>query len=319
VLFNGKWYHQSLNWVDSTRRIRIYGFDNTERKQAEESLKTSHNTLEAWVDERTRQLQTSNQRLKTEVGERLKTEQSLIKHQHQLRKLSSALVQTEERERRRISTAIHDGIGQTLAATKIKLGAIRSSLPSSELIGQLDEARDLITSAIQETRTLTFELSLPVLYEIGLKPALDWMAEQFHRKYGLRVMIDGDGCDGNLDVPDRVFLFQAVRELCFNVVKHAQATRAGVSIHREGDAGIIRCEVVDDGVGFEVKKDTQTANAEMGFGLFRIREQMRQCGGSLTLETNPGSGTRVVLRMPLNMLKTLQGGADEEDPSSPGG
>ena len=305
--------------MEETQRIRIYGFDITERKQAEESLKTSHDALEAWVDERTRQLLASNQRLKSEVEERLKTEQSLIKHQKQLRKLSSALVQTEERERRRISTAIHDGIGQTLAATKIKLGAIRSSLPPSELIGQLDEVRDLITSAIQETRTLTFELSLPVLYEIGLKPALEWMAEQFHRKYGLRVMIDGDGCDGYLDVPDRVFLFQAIRELCFNVVKHARATRVMVSIHREGDAGIIRCEVVDDGVGFEVKKDTQTVDTEMGFGLFRIREQLRQCGGSLTLETNPGSGTRVVFRFPLNVLNTLQGGANEEDPGASGG
>ena len=186
---------------------------------------------------------------------------------------------------------------------------VRSGHPfrPSELIGQLDEVRDLISSAIQETRTLTFELSLPVLYEIGLKPALEWMAEQFHRKYGLQVMIDGDGCDGYLDVPDRVFLFQAIRELCFNVVKHAQATWAKVSIHREGDAGIIRCDVVDDGVGFDVKKHTQTADAEMGFGLFRIREQLRQYGGSLTLETNPGSGTRVVLRFPLKADEHIAG------------
>jgi signal transduction histidine kinase len=132
-------------------------------------------------------------------------------------------------------------------------------------------------------------------------------------------MINGDGCAESLDVPDRVFLFQAIRELCFNVVKHAQATHARVSIHGEGGSGVIRCEVVDDGAGFDVKKDAQTAGAEMGFGLFRIREQLRQCGGSLTLETNPGSGTRVVLRLPLNVLKTLQGGADEEDPGASGG
>jgi signal transduction histidine kinase len=240
-------------------------------------------------------------------------------HQIQLRKLSSALVQTEERERRRISTAIHDGIGQTLAATKIKLGAIRSSLPPGEMIGQLDDVRDLISSAIQETRSLTFELSLPVLYEMGLLPALEWMAEQFQRKYGLQVVMDGDGCDQDLDVPDRVFLFQAIRELCFNVVKHARANRASVSIHGEGAAGIIRCDVVDDGAGFDVKKHTQSADTEMGFGLFSIREQLRQHGGSLTLESDPGSGTHVVLRYPPKTKQPLQGDASHEDPSATGG
>jgi len=129
-------------------------------------------------------------------------------------------------------------------------------------------------------------------------------------------MIDGDGCNGYLDVPDRVFLFQTLRELCFNVVKHAHTHTVLVSIRREGDGGVIRCEVADDGVGFDVTKAKKTEDTEMGFGLFRIREQMRQCGGSLTLETNPGSGTRVVLRLPLNVLKTLQGGADEEDPGA---
>jgi signal transduction histidine kinase len=319
VLLEGKWYHQALNWVEETRRIRIYGLDITARKQAEQALKLSHDALETWVNERTQQLVESNQRLKSEAEERLRTERSLMKHQIQLRKLSSALVQTEERERRRISTAIHDGVGQTLAATKIKLGAIRSSLPPSEMIGQLDDIRDLISSAIQETRSLTFELSLPVLYEMGLLPALEWMAEQFQRKYGLQVMMDGDGCDRDLNVPDRVFLFQAIRELCFNVVKHARANWARVSMHGEGDAGIIRCEVVDDGAGFDVKKHTQAADTEMGFGLFSIREQLRQNGGSLTLESDPGSGTHVVLRFPSKTKQPLQGGAFHEDPSAVGG
>lgn len=319
VLYDGKWYHQSLIWVEDAQRIRIYGLDITGRRQAEETLKTSHDALGAWVDERTRQLMEANQRLKAEVEERLRTEQSLMKHQMQLRKLSSALVQTEERERRRISTAIHDGIGQTLAATKIKLGAIRSLLPPSELIGQLDEVRDLISSAILETRTLTFELSLPVLYEIGLKPALEWMAEQFQRKYGLEVVIGGDGGDVDLDVPDRVFIFQAIREFCFNVVKHAQATRATVSIRREEGAGIIRCEVTDDGIGFDAAKHAQAVGTEMGFGLFSIREQLRQCGGALRLDTGPEKGTRVVLRLPLNIITILQGDAVDEDSGAAGG
>jgi len=317
VLFDGKWYHQALNWVEETRRIRIYGLDITGRKQAEEALKLSHDALETWVDERTQQLRESNLRLKSEVEERLRTEQSLMKHQIQLRKLSSALVQTEERERRRISTAIHDGIGQTLAATKIKLGAMRSALPPGGLAGQLDETRDLISSAIQETRSLTFELSLPVLYEIGLQSALEWMAEQFQLKFGLRVTVTGDGSDRWLDITYRVFLFRAIRELCFNVVKHAHATRVTVSI--QGDAELIRCDVADDGTGFDAKKHHQDGDADMGFGLFSIREQLREYGGVLTLQTSPGGGTIVALKLPPKTDSTSRGDTVYDDPGVVGG
>jgi PAS domain S-box-containing protein len=317
LLCDGKWYHQAMHWVEETRRIRIYGLDITARKQAEEALKLSHDALETWVNERTQQLLESNQRLKSEVEERLRTEQSLMKHQVQLRKLSSALVQTEERERRRISTAIHDGIGQTLAATKIKLGAMRSTLPPGELAGQLDETRNLISSAIQETRSLTFELSLPVLYEIGLQAALEWMAEQFQRKFGLRIIVTGDGSDRWLDITYRVFLFQAIRELCFNVVKHARATRVTVSI--QGDAELIRCDVADDGIGFDAKKHHQDGTADMGFGLFSIREQLREYGGVLTLQTNPGGGTIVALKLPPKTDSTLRGGTVYDDPGVVGG
>ncbi len=319
VLLAGKWYHQSLIWLEKTRRIRIYGLEITERKNAEDALKTSHDALETWVNERTQQLQVANMRLKSEVEERLRTERSLIKHQQQLRKLSSMLVQTEERERRRISTAIHDGIGQTLAATKIKLGAIRSALSATDLIHQVDETRDLISAAIQETRSLTFELSLPVLYEIGLKPALEWLAEQFKHKFGLQVSVDGDSCDRGLEIPERVFLFQALRELCFNVVKHAQATRVTVSIRKEQNPDGIRCDVADDGIGFSAKKHSHGSDTEMGFGLFSIREQLRQYGGTLAIESNPGCGTRMVLHLPSKIGGACGGDGLHEDTGSLGG
>lgn len=319
VLFEGRWYHQALIWLKETRRVRIYGLDITERKQAEDALKTSHDALETWVDERTQQLQEANLRLKSEVEDRLRTERSLIKHQQQLRKLSSALVQTEERERRRISTALHDGIGQTLAAAKIKLGAIRSTLPASEMVRPVDETRDLISAAIQETRSLTFELSLPVLYEIGLKPALEWLAEQFKRKFGIQISVNEDGCEQGLEVPERVFLFQALRELCFNVVKHAHASHVTISIRQEQNSDVIRCDVADNGIGFEARQHAPAPDTDMGFGLFSIREQLRQYGGTFTLQTNPGCGTRVVLRLPLKTENPCEGGGRYENQGALGG
>jgi PAS domain S-box-containing protein len=302
---------QRVVLVSSTRlelngemHLLIAARDISELKAAEEALKSSHEKLEWRVRERTEQLTAVNERLKAEVQERALTERSLMQHQLQLRKLSSTLIQTEERERHRISTAIHDGIGQTLAAAKIKLGALRAILPSGVTAKQLDDVRDLISMAIEETRSLTFELSPPVLYEIGLLAALEWMAERFHRKFGLPITINGDGSEPQLNIPHRVFIFRAVRELCFNAVKHARASQVIVSIQEQGE--FLSCDVTDDGAGFDTKQGRK-ANGEMSFGLFSLREQLRHYGGSLALESEPGSGTRVVLRLPLKPMVQSNG------------
>jgi PAS domain S-box-containing protein len=281
-----------------------------QRVRAEEALKCSHDELEKRVQERTEQLSIMNERLKAEILERSLTERSLVHHQQQLRKLSSVLVQTEERERHRIATAIHDGVGQTLAAAKIKLGALQSGIPAEVWEGPLGDVRGLISLAIEESRSLTFELSPPVLYEIGLQSALEWMAERFQRKFGLSITIDGDDSDRQLDIPLRVLAFQSVRELCFNVVKHARASRSEVAISR--DADFIRIEVADDGTGFDVKERHKAGKA-MGFGLFSIREQLRHYGGTLTLDSRPGKGTRVTLRLPLVDSSHSSGEEDHHD------
>lgn len=267
-----------------------------QRVRAEEALKGSHDELEQRVQERTEQLRVANERLQAEVLERSLTERSLVKHQERLRQLSSVLLQTEQRERQRIAKAIHDGIGQTLAAAKIKLGTLRSgTLPGAWEV-QLDDVRGLISLAIEETRSLTFELSPPVLYEIGLQSAVEWMADRYQRKFGLPIRVEGDGVDRQLSIPYRVFAFQSVNELCFNAVKHAKASRVAVAILNDGE--FMRISVADDGVGFDAR-DAGRSKEGMGFGLFSIREQLRLYGGALTLDSRPGSGTTVTLRLPL--------------------
>ena len=267
-----------------------------QRVRAEEALKCSHDELENRVQERTEQLGIINERLKAEILERSLTERSLIQHQEQLRKLSSVLVQAEERERHRIATAIHDGVGQTLAAAKIKLGALKSIVAPKVWEGQLGDVRGLLSLAIEETRSLTFELSPSVLYEIGLLPALEWMAERFQHKFGLPVKVEGDGCDRKLGIPHRVFVFQAVRELCLNAAKHAGASLVTVDLVEDGEC--VRIEVTDDGAGFDVN-ERRKADGDMGFGLFSIREQLRHYGGAFTTDSHPGKGTRMILRMPI--------------------
>ena len=205
-----------------------------QRVCAEQALKESHDELEKRVDQRTEMLQRAKDQLQLEVEERKKNEQELLGYQQRLRHLSSELLQTEERERRRIATEIHDRIGQALAVNKIQLGALQAEVDSQDLKTKIEDIRALLSQTIRDTRTLTFELSPPVLYELGLQAALEWLAEIVRKQSGLEVDVAGDGSDQKLDAEKRVVLFRTCRELFFNVMKHAGARHARVSLRGEG-------------------------------------------------------------------------------------
>ena len=271
-----------------------------ERVRAEQALKDSHDELEKRVEKRTEMLLRAKDELLIEVEERKKYEQELLGYQQRLRHLSSELLQTEERERRRIAMGIHDHIGQTLAMTKIQLGALQTEYDSRDLKKKVEDIRDLITQTIRYTRALTFDLSPPVLYELGLQAALEWLAEIVRKQSGLMVKVAGDGSDRKLDTERRVILFRICRELLLNVVKHAAARRAQVSLR--GDDATIMVKISDDGTGFDpTMLQAGYDPFESGFGLFSIREQLRQYGGTFEVDSNPGHGSGVTISVPLSM------------------
>jgi len=215
--------------------------------------------------------------------------------QQRLRALTSQLSLAEERERKRLATGLHDQIGQPLAVLKMKLDALKEPLSYSLLAKHLDIIRDLANQAIQETRSFTFDLSPPVLYEVGLEAALEWLAERFEEQYDLVCTFEDDGQPKPLGDDARGLLFWSVRELLMNVVKHAQARTAKVSIWKEGDQ--LRVRVEDDGVGFNT---ADVAGVMRKFGLFSIRQRLAEIGGHLDLESKRGRGTRATLTAPFN-------------------
>ena len=268
-----------------------------ERVRAEEALQKSHRELERRVQERTAQLVSANELLNLEIEERKYNEKKLLEQQDKLRSLSSDLVVTEERERRHIATELHDRIGQTLAVTKIKLAEVREASASNETAARaLDDIKQYIEQTIQDTRSLTFELSPPVLYELGLEAALAWLANQTQEKHGLQIDLKDDGRSKPLDNGCRVIAFQAARELLFNIVKHAQAKTATISIRRDEDA--IRIDIEDDGLGFDTSELDTAAAGSRGFGLFSIRERLLPLGGQMEIQSEPGRGTRASLVLP---------------------
>ena len=205
----------------------------------------------------------------------------------------------EEKERRRLAQVLHDLIGQTLALSKIKLGTLQESLHSEKSHKILEEIRLLIENAIQSVRSLTFEISPPILYELGLESALEWLTEKFQDDQGIKAEFEDDYSPKPLGDDIRVLLFQAVRELLVNVAKHSQAHKVKISIRRIGD--YIQTEVEDDGVGFDVSKFGPQWEKPWGFGLFSIRERLMSLGGNLKIEAKQGSGARITLLNPVKI------------------
>lgn len=268
-----------------------------ERVRAEETLKKSYEELENRVADRTAELVSTNELLSTEIKERVLSEKKLQEYQEKLRSLTSELLLIEERERRRIATELHDHIGQTLAISMIKLGEVQQTLASKKTVMAVKEIRQYIEQTIQDTRSLTFELSPPVLYELGLEAALAWLGKEIQKKHGLRIVLKEEGQPMQLNNSCRVIAFQAVRELLFNIIKHAQAKNSMVSIRRDDSA--VHIEIEDDGIGFDTSKLDNIASGFSGFGLFNIRERLLSLGGSLEINSELGRGTRVSLALPL--------------------
>lgn len=229
----------------------------------------------------------------TDVTERLASERRISDYQNKLQQMAFDAALTEERERRRIAADLHDRIGQSLALAQMKL----KSLPATGgAPGIIEEATQLLAQSLVDTRTLIFDLSPPILYDLGLKDALSWLAEDLGKRWGLRIEVSDDDLPKALDETEAALVFRAVRELLTNVLKHAQAPAARVTLQSAGDQLVIA--VTDDGVGFDPDALAQ-ASDNRGFGLFSVREQIHRMGGTIDVESAKSRGTRVLMRLPL--------------------
>jgi signal transduction histidine kinase len=236
-------------------------------------------------------------------AERKRAEKRAREYQAQLKSLASQLTLAEERERHRLAIELHDRISQSLVISKIKLEALRKSGYDRKLDKALDDVCNSIGQTIQDTRTLTFDLSSPVLHELGFEMAVsEWLTNQIQKKHGITVEFEADGEAKPLEDDIRILLFRDVRELLTNVVAHARAHKVKVSIKRLGEQ--ISITVEDDGVGFDPVEVASMAAKRGEFGLFSIQERLERLGGHLEIESGPRCGCRVKIVAPLKKEKT---------------
>ena len=282
--------HHALG--ESSRRLERMA---AERQSAISLLREAREQLEQRVVERTVELQEANERLANESAERSHTNQSLREHQDQLGHLAGQLAVAEERERREIAEFLHDRIGQNLALIKLRLRALAKDQP--EAAEQLQPVDSLMDEVITDTRSLTADLGTPLLYELGLAEALQSLVRRFEEVHGIPTRFEDDERTIQLDEATRRVIYQAVRELLHNIVKHADAKLVIVRVRREGSS--LHVHVIDQGLGFDGSKFEFRVTTDGGFGLFNIRERLQHLGGSCVVQSTPDAGTEVTLTVPI--------------------
>jgi signal transduction histidine kinase/ActR/RegA family two-component response regulator len=247
------------------------------------------------------------------LDKRKRTERSLREREAQLRQMASELTLAEQHARGQLAKTLHDGLQQLLvvAAMNLEQQAQRDSqmgTPTEPLV----QAKRHLDEAIDAARSLSFELSPPLSNNSGLTTALSWLASWAHDKYGLDVRVSADPL-ADFARPDiRTMLFEAVRELLFNAVKHARVEHVDVDLSR-GANDTLCITVSDRGVGFDPSElATRTRTAQGGWGLFSIRERLALLGGRFEIDSTPGQGTRFRLIAPRDIVE----GSIEVEPTS---
>lgn len=250
-----------------------------ERKRAEREIQKAKDELEFRVKERTMELRLS---------------------QEKLRSLAAELELTEERERRQIASDLHDSIGQILSFASRELKTLQKSSPA-ELSNSLEQVCSQLDKAIEQARTLSFDLSPSILYDLGFEVAIEDLVDKFSKEKKIRCSFENCGKLKPLADDVKILLYRAVRELLINAAKHSRAGIVKVSLLRSGSD--IYVAVEDDGRGFDASILNGRMEKVKGFGIFNIRERLNHIGGQFKIESDKEKGTKITLTAPLNLEK----------------
>lgn len=264
------WLHDLVTVVAENgepRWLRGIMVDVTSRRQAEDQLREMAGVLEAKVAERTAQL----------------------------RRVSAELTMTEERERRKLAQDLHDDLSQLLAVIKIKL----ASIDAGSQAGEIARIVALVDQADQAARNISQQLSPPVLQTMGLMPALEWLADEIGRIYGLVVHVDPVGCDRQMSDEVQAVLYRSARELLINVAKHAGIGEASLTCLC--DRKSLTLVVSDAGRGFDPAEHLGELADPHHFGLRSVRERIANIGGSMEVDSSPGNGATIAVVMPCDV------------------
>ena len=250
--------------------------DVTDKKRAEEALKELNETLERRVAERTAEIE---------------------RQRAELRCLADEMNRIEQRERHRLAQILHDNIQQLILSAKLYVQLAGRGTHPDEVPDFLAKAERSLSEALEESRSLAVEVSPPMLHTLGLAGGLEWLALRMREQHRLSVNLR---LEEDVEPPAEekgLLIFECVRELLMNVIKHADTRETEVRLSRPSRAEI---EVIvrDRGKGFDPVVVESRRPEDVSFGLLRMMQRVAHFGGRMRIESAPGNGTKVTLTVP---------------------
>ena len=236
-----------------------------------------------------------------DVTEKKTAHQKIIDYQKKLKTLNSNLSLAEERERKAIAGALHDGLGQILAITSLQLNSLLNHPLDPKISKKIEDSNASIRQAIKETKSITYDLSPPILYELGLIPTIKWRLEQIEDIHGISTNLKVAEDNFELNNDNKILLYRTVSELLNNVLKHSHANSIKVVVEIREECLII--SVIDNGKGFNVNKGLKFT-AEHGFGLFSIYERLNFVNGEMKINSKEDQGVKATIKIPLVKIDT---------------
>ncbi|MBT8318422.1 MAG: PAS domain S-box protein, partial [Lutibacter sp.] len=236
-----------------------------------------------------------------DITNRKEADESIKKYQESLQKLTIELSLIEEKQRKDIAANIHDHLSQSLVISKMKVREFIKKNNSSLNVQDLTTVIQHLSDAIENSRKITYDLSPPVLYELGLIETLYWLAEKTQKEHGLKVSFNTNQEYLKLSEKELILIFRTIQELINNTIKHAKATELIIKLNIQ--VTLFEILIADNGIGFDEDLGIKTEKNNTGFGLFSVKERIQNLFGTIDFDTAIGKGTRVKITFPLNSSK----------------
>ena len=245
----------------------------------------------------------------SDITELKRIEEWCLSYQEKLKSLTIQLSKTQETERRELASRLHDGVSQELFVAHLQLNSMEKKLAQQDAAHarEIGRIKEQVQKLIRETRTLTFDLSPPVLYDFGLKEAIEYLADTVEKKHDIAIRARFSGNMDALGDDIKIIVYRNISELIHNTIKHSGAGRIWLLLINAEDW--LRVDFQDDGVGFSMEAQ-QTGGCDGGhggFGFFDIREKLNHLGGYLSVDSSAGQGVSIRMELPLERASSEAG------------